>query len=429
MQHFTKSPTASTTMMAEEETNTVKRILFVHYGDNWIRGSERCLLDLMAQLQQQYFQCVLWCNQSVLAQQAKALGVTVYRSDFPAKLPLFQRLSKQQSFNVLVGTGCHIVKKHNIQCIHVNNAAPGQWVSQVAKQSQLPWLVQLHGIYFWRDRIYNNLYQANRLVGVSDYVMRDLKQEQASPTQKYHVISNGIDTDALPQQGQIDLRSQLGISRQDYVFAHLGSLIKRKGVDTLLWALALRVKQGGAVHLLIIGSGPEQQSLMQLSRDLGICAHVSFLGEQDTAFAILAGTADCLVSGAKEEAFGLVAAEAGLAKLPAIVPDIGGLKEVVVDQQTGCHYPVNDSHRLCQLMAKYQQQPELAKQHGHSGYIRVCHCFNMAQNAAAFARSYQDIASANGSSYWRNHTALIGTYSLSIFNTLKRKLNKGLAYE
>lgn len=416
-------------MDASRRKPTVKRILFVHYGDNWIRGSERCLLDLMAQLKAKHYQCVLWCNQSVLAQQAKALGIRVYRSDFPAQFSLLDRIMHRQGFNVLVGTGQHIVKKHQIDCIHVNNAAPSQWISQVAKQSKVPWLVQLHGIYFWRDRIQYNLYQAGQLVGVSDYVMADLLQERSRSDDKYRVINNGIDIEALNQQPPHNWRQQLGISEQDFVFAHVGSLIRRKGVDTLLWALAMRVKQGANVHLLVIGSGPEQSHLMQLSRDLGICAHVSFLGEQKNAFAILAGCADCFVSGAKEEAFGLVAAEAGLAKLPAIVPATGGLQEVVVDKQTGSLYPVNDSHALCQEMAFYQQSPDIAKQHGHSGYLRVCHCFNMERNADEFIASYQQLVQQQVDPSWWCTTSLIGTYSLSLFNTLKRKFNKGLAYE
>ena len=62
---------------------------------------------------------------------------------------------------------------------------------------------------------------------------------------------------------------------------------------------------------------------------------VSLIGERDNAIGILRGTADLFVSAAREEAFGLVFAEASLAGLAIVAPNVGGISDVVVDKKSG----------------------------------------------------------------------------------------------
>ncbi|WP_280205794.1 hypothetical protein [Aeromonas veronii] len=49
-------------------------VLLVHYGEDWIRGSERCLLDLLAHLDRSRFTPLLWCNSPTLAAEAAPSG-------------------------------------------------------------------------------------------------------------------------------------------------------------------------------------------------------------------------------------------------------------------------------------------------------------------------------------------------------------------
>ena len=59
-----------------------KRILFIHYGENAIRGSERCLLDLVHYLDRKIFTPVVWCNSECLAGEVEKLNVKVVQTDF-----------------------------------------------------------------------------------------------------------------------------------------------------------------------------------------------------------------------------------------------------------------------------------------------------------------------------------------------------------
>ena len=59
-------------------------ILFAHDGEDWIRGSERCLLDLVARLDRDRFHPVVWCNAPTLS--AAAAGAEVRRAPSSPRL-------------------------------------------------------------------------------------------------------------------------------------------------------------------------------------------------------------------------------------------------------------------------------------------------------------------------------------------------------
>jgi hypothetical protein len=98
----------------------VLSILFTHFGDHWIRGSERILLNLAAHLDRTRFTPVVWCNGGPLAGLMREAGVTVHESDFASffgyNAPPFD-LSRYLSF---VRNGLELARRHDIGLIHCN---------------------------------------------------------------------------------------------------------------------------------------------------------------------------------------------------------------------------------------------------------------------------------------------------------------------
>ena len=62
-------------------TDAVK-ILFVHYGDDWLAGSEIALLEMIRGLRAQGVAPFLWCNAPALENAAIAAGIPVWRDPF-----------------------------------------------------------------------------------------------------------------------------------------------------------------------------------------------------------------------------------------------------------------------------------------------------------------------------------------------------------
>jgi len=128
----------------------------------------------------------------------------------------------------------------------------------------------------------------------------------------------------------------------------VGRLNREKGVHLLLRAFARLASDHPAARLRIAGQGPERHSLEQLATTLAIAPKVEFLGwlqpqqlepEFARAWALVAPSTWA-------EPLGLVAVEALVRGVPAIVPDQGGLAEVVTPGESGWHFRSNDETSL-----------------------------------------------------------------------------------
>ncbi|PJG60141.1 glycosyltransferase family 4 protein [Aeromonas cavernicola] len=356
---------------------SITPVLLVHYGDDWIRGSERCLLDLLAHLDRRRFAPLLWCNSPLLAEEAVRLGVMVLVEPFSLLLgwqaPRFDLVAHRQRCL----RARQLLREHQIAVVHANSAAPCQWLADVCQGLQVPLVCHLHARYQPRDRFSLQVHKANVLIGVSQPVLAPWYQDGCDPERLIHV-ANGVDPVRLDQGEPWLVREQLGLSPASFVLATIGSLIPRKGMDLLLRSLAELLRSGQDAHLLVIGSGPERNALEALAGELGVLQQVHFLGERADSAAILRGGVDLLVSGAREEVFGLTLAEAGMLGLPVSAYRVGGIPEVVDDGVTGLLAEPQD---WVQMTHQWQRlaDPQLRQQMGLAGQLRARQYFTVSR--------------------------------------------------
>jgi glycosyltransferase involved in cell wall biosynthesis len=385
------------------QQNAPITILFVHYGDDWIRGSEGCLLNLMRHLAPLRYRAVLWCNSPVLAAAAQALNVDVECEAFPLLFGWQRPRWDLCGYFRLVRRGKQLVQRHSIDLIHANSGAPMQWLNWVARACHRPLVTHLHARYPLRDRITLGLHHSAMVVGVSKPVVEQLRQD-GMPAERTRVIANGIDVDALETAPAINVRQHLQLRDDDYVIATAGSLILRKGIDVIMHALQRLVRQGVPAHLLVIGDGEERQTLQRLMAQLELQRHVHFVGEQPQVTAWLRGGVDVFASGAREEVFGLVLAEAGLSNLAVVAPRVGGIASVVKDGHTGILIPSEDPEAMATALMRLYQQPKLRSQLGQAGRQRVLQCFTIERHVAQFDQLYQQLLqhSQHRMRWWRH---------------------------
>ena len=129
------------------------------------------------------------------------------------------------------------------------------------------------------------------------------------------------------------------------------SLAPKYGVDLLLRAFAGLMQDADVralpddCRLLIVGDGPQRAALEALARELGIEPRTEFAGA--VAHADVPSWLNRLdiyaaPSRLDSESFGVAVIEASACALPVVVSDVGGLPEVVRDEETGLVVPRND---------------------------------------------------------------------------------------
>jgi glycosyltransferase involved in cell wall biosynthesis len=114
-------------------------------------------------------------------------------------------------------------------------------------------------------------------------------------------------------------------------------LTQQKRIDLALEALALLRQGGRMLPLVVVGDGPERSALEARARALGITEAVTFRGAQPPqSVAELLARADLALFPARQEGFGLAAAEALMCAVPVVAcSDGGGVLEVVPQSGAG----------------------------------------------------------------------------------------------
>jgi glycosyltransferase involved in cell wall biosynthesis len=161
-------------------------------------------------------------------------------------------------------------------------------------------------------------------VAVSPTVADRLKH-WGVPAPRIEVIPNGIDLDRFrfDRRRREDTRRRFGLPEDAYVVGGVGRLTPGKRFDVLVHALA---RLPDDCRLLLVGGGPEEQTLRRTAHEAGVAGRVLFTGEcpylpdgsSGPDLPSLTCAMDLLASPSTEEAFGLAAVEALACGLPVL---------------------------------------------------------------------------------------------------------------
>ena len=189
------------------------------------------------------------------------------------------------------------------------------------------------------------------------------------------VIFNGVETGKfMPDVRDESLRTRLGITSDTVLFAFAGRLVGWKGMGVALRALAEPALRAVPAKLLIVGDGPERSNLEALARDLTVSARVIFHDPvPHDALPALYGAVDAGVfPSIGDEAFGITIAEAMSCGKPVIASHIGGIPEVVGNEEScGLLVPPNDAAALAHAMRLLADDPARRARMGEAGRARI----------------------------------------------------------
>ncbi|MEZ4508378.1 MAG: glycosyltransferase [Eubacteriales bacterium] len=138
----------------------------------------------------------------------------------------------------------------------------------------------------------------------------------------FTVLNNAIDAERFRYNSDMrfEIRRQLGVATNEYVFLHVGAFNEQKHQAFLLEAFALAHKSRDGAKLLLVGDGPLRGDCETLARSLSIGDRVVFLGLRDDVPALLSA-ADAFVLPSLHEGLPLTLVEAQCAGLPCVVSD------------------------------------------------------------------------------------------------------------
>jgi len=217
------------------------------------------------------------------------------------------------------------------------------------KRKILDWVEKI--TYSSASKVYPNS------VGLYDFIL----QFGYTSKEKLKVIgngsSNGIDTSFFSREKMLDskiqsLREALGIKEVDFVFIFVGRLVSDKGINELVSAFTKLNRSN--IKLLLVGSletelDPLDDDVQKIIASDPQIIKVGFQKDVRPYFAM----SHALVFPSYREGFPNVVMQAGAMGLPAIVSNINGCNEIIIEGKNGSIIPVKNVDVIYSTLLKF----------------------------------------------------------------------------
>jgi len=307
------------------------RIAHIDTGSS-LRGGQRQMLTLAQGLRQRgHAQEIVCLEGSSMEGRAQQEGFRVF------SLPVHD---PGHAFGILLWR--QQLKSWAPQILHAHDGR-GQTLGWLASLGLPVWRVASRRVTFfpsdrWTYRLKYG-HTCHAVVAVSENI-RELSVQAGVPRERIAVIPDGIEIPAdLPSVTERQrLRNSWQCQTEDFVVGLLGASTPEKGQDSALAALALLTERLPQAKLILAGDGTTGPDGSLKSNASPASAKILRLGPIEDLASFFPGL-DLFVMPSKSEGLGSSALWAMAYGLPVVATRVGGLPEIVIDNQTGLLIP------------------------------------------------------------------------------------------
>ena len=231
---------------------------------------------------------------------------------------------------------------------------PGWAGYAAAKKLGLPLVIKVHGsdLMLLKNDPVRLPYLKQALQGADCVVTvsRPLAEEAlALGARRTVVVPNGINRELFSPSSQREARLELGLPSEGKLLAFVGRLTPVKGPDLALEALA-KLPQ---IRLVMVGGGAMKRTLRELAHKLGVEQRVIWAGPQPhLQIPRYLAAADALLLPSRSEGDPNAVLEALSCNRPVAAAEVGGVPQVVKENQNGALFPACDIEAMVQAIEK-----------------------------------------------------------------------------
>lgn len=280
-----------------------------------------------------------------------------------------KRIFKKKNIKVRTRALYNYLKKYKIDAVFAEYGMVGASVTEACKMAAVPLIIHFHGAdVYHHDTVaaYADLYQeafkyASAFIAVSVDMAATLK-EMGAPADKVFTASCGVDTSAFPL---------LDISASAKDFLSVGRFVEKKSPQSLVKAFKIVLEKEPDARLWMAGSGPLFEEAQTLIAELGLKEQITLTGvlkpeeirelmKRMRAFVQHSVTA----ANGDKEGTPVTVLEASSSGLPVVSTRHSGIKEAVIDGQTGFLVDEYDITGMAERMITLADSAALAVQMG-----------------------------------------------------------------
>jgi len=241
--------------------------------------------------------------------------------------------------------------------------------------------------HLWIDRFLARLTDA---IVVNSPGVRDFYIGQGIDPAKFVVIPNAVIPAADPPGtiGREEACRRLGVPPHSRIIMAVGRLWPQKRHKDLIWVGQTLARAIDHVVLVIIGDGPQRDTLRRHRDGIADPSRVLLVGER-TDVPQLLPHAELFWNASSFEGQSNAILEAMAAGVPVVATDIPGTRDLVVHEQTGFLFPVGDVGMLSKFSHRLLTDANLRREMGERARGRVETEFTLEQMVGKHVELYQ----------------------------------------
>jgi len=289
-----------------------------------------------------------------------------------------------------------IMRKECIEVVHAHQYTPLFYTVLAARLvSGLKVIYTEHGRFYpdrksWKRSLINPLLAlgVDHLVSISKATADAMAIYDNFSRKTIKIIHNGIDYSAMnPIFDESSKRLELGLDDKCRIIGTAARLNSIKNIPMMIRGLKIILQQEPDTILIIAGQGEEEDQLKGLAKDLEISDQVKFIGLRFD-LAEIYPLFDVFLLTSFSEGISVTLLEAMASGVPAVVTDVGGNREVVVEGKSGILVPIDDDAMFAQQVCSLLQNKAFASLMGSYARLRIDNNFSVRKMMNSYRELY-----------------------------------------
>lgn len=310
---------------------------------------------------------------------------------------------KSQVMTLVLASIFKLLKeKGKFDIIHVHWPLPMAFAAILYKKLYgVPFVMSFHGAEIYLAKKYHLTKLLRYVVkeseggGTNSEGTRKAALSCGIPSSKLRVLPTCIDANFFKP---VNVKKD----NKHFRIISVGRFVERKGFVYLIEAVSLLIKKYPNILVEIVGDGPDKGTLEKLIRELGVENHIKLIGNiSNNELLHLYNKSDLFVlpaiidSKGDTEGLGVVYLEAMACKTPVIGTNVGGIPDIIINNQNGLLIPQKDSKALSEAIEYIIKNPKKRKLFAKKGYETVHKKFNWSSVAREYVSLYHRVLSKN----------------------------------
>ncbi|MCO6453222.1 MAG: glycosyltransferase family 4 protein [Caldilineales bacterium] len=290
-----------------------------------------------------------------------------------------------------------IIRTQQIDLVHLNDSLPLAEPGIVAA-----WRARRPSIVVSRsfaplDAVHRRL---SRIPAAGVFTSESLRgdvERQGAHFRRPRIVPNAVDLKPYEEMPDRDgVRAELGLPQDSRIVAVAGRIMRRKGLDVFIKAMAQVCRSHANAYGLIIGEVDQaeeglDEELMQLAEETGVGERIRLTGyRQDIPRLLLTSDLLCFVP-SEPEPFGRTVIEAMAAGLPVVAANSGALPDIVADGETGLVVRPGDAETQAEAIGRLLANLETAASMGQAGRVVAQTRYSVATQVKQMVDLYDEI--------------------------------------